>query len=35
MSADLLLYILLGVGILGAFLFGISPAGKRWLDRNS
>ncbi|MCD8270639.1 MAG: hypothetical protein LUD46_20860 [Parabacteroides sp.] len=35
MSDALLLYILLGVACLGAFLFGISPAGKRWLDRNS
>lgn len=35
MDAAILLYILLGVAALGAFLFGISPAGRRWLDKNS
>ncbi len=35
MKPALLLYILLGVAGLGAFLFAISPAGRRWLDKNS
>lgn len=35
MDAALFLYIFLGVACFGAFLFGISPAGRRWLDKNS